>query len=97
MISVELYNNIIIGVLGLKNQRNFISEYYPEGKHIVEMDDDIREIMQLVVRRNSKSSKSGKRSKSVRSGKSGKSGKSVRSGKRSKSVRSGSKRGSIGP
>lgn len=61
-----LYNNIVIGVLELKNQRNFISEYYPEGQHIVEMDDDIREIMQLVVKRWSSS----------RSGKSGKSGKS---------------------
>ena len=58
-----LYNNLIIGVLGLKNQRNFISEYYPEGAHIVEMDDDINSIMQLVVRKGSKSSKSRKGSK----------------------------------
>ena len=46
-----LYNNIVIGTLGLKNQRNFISEYYQEGKHIVEFDDDIKSIMQLVVKR----------------------------------------------
>lgn len=46
-----LYNNIIVGVLGLKNQRNFISEYYPEGKYVVEMDDDIKNIMQLVVKK----------------------------------------------
>jgi hypothetical protein len=46
-----LYNNIVIGVLGLKNQRNFISEYYPEGKYVVEMDDDIKNIMQLVVKK----------------------------------------------
>jgi hypothetical protein len=55
----SLYNNIVIGVLGLKNQRNFISEYYPEGAHIVEMDDDIKTIMQLVVKKQSISSRSG--------------------------------------
>jgi hypothetical protein len=44
-----LYNNLVIGVLGLKNQRNFISDYYPEGAHIVEMDDDIKQIVQLVT------------------------------------------------
>jgi len=49
-----LYHNIIIGVIGLKNQRNFISSYYPEGKNIVEMDDDIKNIMQLFI--NSKTS-----------------------------------------
>ena len=44
-----LYNNLVIGVLGLKNQRNFISDYYPEGAHIVEMDDDVKQIVQLVT------------------------------------------------
>ena len=44
-----LYNNLVIGVIGLKNQRNFISDYYPEGAHIVEMDDDIKQIVQLVT------------------------------------------------
>jgi len=52
-----LYNNIVIGQLGLKNQRNFISEYYPGGKYIVEMDDDIKSIMQLVVKRKNESMK----------------------------------------
>ena len=51
-----LYNNLIIGVLGLKNQRNFISDYYPEGKYIVEMDDDIKSIMQLVIKKKTTSS-----------------------------------------
>ena len=44
----ELYGNIIVGVLGLKNQRNFIMDYYPVGMHIVQMDDDIDKIMELV-------------------------------------------------
>jgi hypothetical protein len=42
-----LYGGLVIGHLGLKNQRNFIMNYYPEGKHIVQMDDDINKIMEL--------------------------------------------------
>ena len=43
----KLYENlnvghIIIGVKGLAEVRNFIFNYFPKGKHIVEMDDDIR-------------------------------------------------------
>jgi len=62
----NLYGKIIIGLLGLKHQRNYITEYYPEGTHVVEMDDDISKIVQLVVsrRNSSKTSKSSKRSKS---------------------------------
>lgn len=36
------YNKIIVGVINLGPQRNFISNYYPEGKHIVNIDDDIQ-------------------------------------------------------
>ena len=46
----HLYGRLIIGELGLKNQRNFINTYYPEGTHIVEMDDDLDEIIQLHIR-----------------------------------------------
>jgi len=46
----QLYNNLIIGEIGLKNQRNFISNYYPVGTHIVELDDDIDDIIQLHTR-----------------------------------------------
>lgn len=46
----SLYNKLIIGVKGLKNQRNYINNYYPEGYHIVEMDDDIEKIVQLVMK-----------------------------------------------
>ena len=45
----QLYNKLIIGVKGLKNQRNYISNYYPEGTHIVQMDDDLEKIVQLNV------------------------------------------------
>ncbi len=35
------YNKIIVGVPGLAQVRNFISDYFPIGKRIVFMDDDI--------------------------------------------------------
>ena len=34
--------DIVVGVLGMDKIRNFILDYYPKGKHIVMMDDDIR-------------------------------------------------------
>jgi hypothetical protein len=37
----EFYGHIVLGVKGLKNQRNFISKYFPEGQEILNMDDDI--------------------------------------------------------
>jgi len=40
--------NIIIGELGLANQRNFIRNYFPEGTKILSMDDDVEEINYLV-------------------------------------------------
>ena len=52
-----LYNEIIIGVLGLKNQRNFIIDYYPEGKHIVQMDDDLDKIVELYRKHTSKTAR----------------------------------------
>lgn len=42
-----LYGKIIVGELGLKNQRNFINDYFAEGTNIVQMDDDLEKIMQL--------------------------------------------------
>ena len=44
----KLYNKIIIGVVGVRDQRNFICQYYPENTHIVQLDDDVEEISQLV-------------------------------------------------
>ena len=37
----EDYGKIVIGVKGLANVRNFITEYYPLGTHIFHLDDDI--------------------------------------------------------
>ena len=34
------YNKIIVGELGIRNQRIFISKYFPENTNIVSCDDD---------------------------------------------------------
>tara|TARA_B100001057_G_scaffold491868_1_gene583053 strand:+ start:171 stop:974 length:804 start_codon:yes stop_codon:yes gene_type:complete len=44
----NFYNKIVIGKIGLKNQRNFISNYFKEGTCIVQLDDDIDNIVELV-------------------------------------------------
>jgi hypothetical protein len=46
-VSNKLYNKIIVGVIGLRDQRNFITNYYPEQTCIVELDDDIKEVSYL--------------------------------------------------
>ena len=38
---------IVTGVRGYPNQRNFIQKYFPEGEHLVIIDDDIRQIIGL--------------------------------------------------
>ena len=38
--------NFIIGVIGLVEQRNFISDYYDEGQIIISMDDDIEDLIE---------------------------------------------------
>lgn len=47
IIPKNMYHKIIVGELGLKNQRNFISKYFPNHTNIVQMDDDITDIKQL--------------------------------------------------
>lgn len=37
----------IVGYKGLRNQRNFISDYFPPGQFIVHLDDDIDSIQEL--------------------------------------------------
>ena len=38
------YNKIVVGKPGIQHIRNFMPNYFPEGKHIVYMDDDISKI-----------------------------------------------------
>lgn len=47
VIPKSMYHKIIIGELGLKNQRNFITKYFPNNTNIVQMDDDITDIKQI--------------------------------------------------
>jgi hypothetical protein len=70
-----LYGKLVIGVIGLRNQRNFIMDYYPDGAHIVQMDDDLDKIMELIIEPHSasrasklavrKSSKSARRTRPI--------------------------------
>ena len=46
----KTYNKIIVGVINLGPQRNFISDYYRVGKHIVNMDDDIKGFIEYTSR-----------------------------------------------
>jgi len=41
----NLYGKMIIGKLGISNQRRFIVEYFPEGQKIVSLDDDVEKIL----------------------------------------------------
>lgn len=38
----NLYGRIVIGKKGLREQRNFIQDFYPENVNLLDMDDDIR-------------------------------------------------------
>jgi len=44
-IPTSLYGSLVVAKKGLANARNFISNYYPEGTWIIQMDDDINTIM----------------------------------------------------
>jgi len=39
--------NIIIGKIGLYNNRNIITKYFPIGEYILNMDDDVEDILEL--------------------------------------------------
>ena len=43
-LSEDLYGEIIVGVPGLKEQRNFITSFYKEDEIIIQMDDDVKTI-----------------------------------------------------
>lgn len=38
----DLYNKLVVGIKGVKEVRNFITGYFPVGKHLICMDDDIK-------------------------------------------------------
>tara|TARA_B100001094_G_C18150963_1_gene783658 strand:+ start:1130 stop:1921 length:792 start_codon:yes stop_codon:yes gene_type:complete len=41
------YGKIIVGKKGLVPQRRYISQYFPEGTHIVSFDDDVKNLVRL--------------------------------------------------
>ena len=42
-----LYGQIVVGVKGLAAQRNFISDFYPDGQILLQLDDDVSGIKSL--------------------------------------------------
>ena len=47
VLNKDNYNKIIVGELGITNQRIFISKYFPENTNIVSCDDDIEAFLKL--------------------------------------------------
>ena len=47
LVPKDLYHKIVVGKLGITNQRKFISKYFPVGKYIVSMDDDVEELLKM--------------------------------------------------
>ena len=43
----SMYKEIIIGKIGITNQRKFISRFFPENQYIVSVDDDVEELLLL--------------------------------------------------
>ena len=43
----NLYHEIVIGKLGISNQRNFIKSYFKEGQYVVSIDDDVERLFRL--------------------------------------------------
>ena len=48
------YNKIVIGQVGMGAIRNFITDYFPEGQKIFNMDDDINGFVELTKETNKK-------------------------------------------
>ena len=48
VVDTKLFGRIIVGEVGIKNQRNFMALFYPEGQKIFYIDDDISEIQECL-------------------------------------------------
>lgn len=40
----NMYHKIVVGKIGIANQRKFISKYFSEGQYVVSIDDDVEEL-----------------------------------------------------
>ena len=47
IVPTNLYNEIIVGIKGIANVWNFITEYYPLDTKIISIDDDIEKVLIL--------------------------------------------------
>ena len=57
------YNKIVVGKIGIKSQRKFITNYFAEGKYVISIDDDVEEFQILKsTTRHSTTQKKGKNS-----------------------------------
>uniref|UniRef100_A0A6C0LKJ8 TET-Associated Glycosyltransferase domain-containing protein n=1 Tax=viral metagenome TaxID=1070528 RepID=A0A6C0LKJ8_9ZZZZ len=45
----SMYHKIVVGKVGIANQRKFISKYFPEKQYIVSMDDDVEELEMMTA------------------------------------------------
>jgi hypothetical protein len=43
----ELYGKIVVGKLGIANQRIFIKNYFKENQHVVSIDDDVEALYKM--------------------------------------------------
>ena len=56
----KYYNRIVVGVMGISNIRNFITDYFGKGQYIFNMDDDIIDLLELDEEKDMKSKKTAK-------------------------------------
>ncbi len=47
----SMYHKIVVGKVGVMNIRNIMANYFPEGKHIFYIDDDIYKISECVFKK----------------------------------------------
>lgn len=45
----SMYHKIVVGKIGIANQRKFISKYFSEKQYIVSMDDDVEELEMMTA------------------------------------------------
>jgi hypothetical protein len=43
----DLYGKIVVGKIGISNQRKFIAKYFPIGQYVVSVDDDVEKLEAL--------------------------------------------------
>jgi len=47
VLPINSYNKIVVGVIGINNQRKFINKYFKEGTKVLFCDDDVEKVEEL--------------------------------------------------